>query len=192
MEMETSAAQPPKTSTQFGILIGIISIVLFVVYYTLNIPQQGLVGFIPTIIFFILIIITQTVNAKAVDGNITFGNLFAMGFKTTALVVCINVIFIIIFLLAVPGFKEHAVEMARKKMEEKGNERKKKRMEMRTFLNISKQRSRVLKEKIKLQMPQFLRSPKGNLIMFLLDIHQSLQIIRKCERKCWLLWNLGW
>jgi hypothetical protein len=54
--------------------------------------------------------------------GITFGNLFAHGFKTTAVIGCIFVLYTLLSLLVLfPGTKEIALEQARIEMEKKGN-----------------------------------------------------------------------
>jgi uncharacterized membrane protein YciS (DUF1049 family) len=52
----------------------------------------------------------------------SFGNLFAHGFKTTAVVGCIFVIYTLLAVLVIfPGTKDIALEEARKQMERKGD-----------------------------------------------------------------------
>jgi len=54
--------------------------------------------------------------------NVTFGELFSHGFKTSAVVACVMVLFSIVSLLLLfPETKEQALDMARKQMEQKGN-----------------------------------------------------------------------
>lgn len=58
---------------------------------------------------------------KAHNNSLTFGNLFAYGFKTTALVAVIMALFLVIFSLIFPEYKEKVIEMSRTAMEERGN-----------------------------------------------------------------------
>jgi Protein of unknown function (DUF4199) len=120
MEPENNPTPVPKTHLQFGILTAIIIIAFTVIYYTFGIKPTGIIGLVPLFVFMILIIIAQNVHAKSLQGDITYGNLFAMGFKTTAIAVCLYVVFIFLFILFVPGFKEHSLLMTRQKMELKG------------------------------------------------------------------------
>ncbi|MCL6524903.1 MAG: DUF4199 domain-containing protein [Thermoflavifilum sp.] len=111
---------PPKTHVQWGILITVIMIVLFVLYYVFNVPQQGFAKWIPTLLFVILIIFEQRAHAKALQHQVSFGNLFTNGFKTTAVYIVLYVLFLIIFLFVVPGFKEQSIRVAQEAMEKRG------------------------------------------------------------------------
>lgn len=110
----------PKTHLNYGLLTGVILIVLFVLFYVFGLYTNKVLAWIPTIIFIVLIIIAQLNHAKALDGNITYGNLFAMGFKTTAVAVCIYVVFMILFIWLVPEYKEQMAAMASENMVKKG------------------------------------------------------------------------
>lgn len=59
--------------------------------------------------------------AKANDHNVTFGNLFAYGFKITAVFAAIQVLYMLSFQFIHPEFKEKAIEVARAEMEKQGN-----------------------------------------------------------------------
>ena len=60
--------------------------------------------------------------AKQKEGNVTFGNVFAHGFKTTAAVIVIMVIYTVISLkLLFPDMVEMGLAQARVEMEKKGN-----------------------------------------------------------------------
>lgn len=109
----------PKTHINFGILTAVICMVIFVLYYVLGLKTTGFTGFIPSLIFMILIIIAVVNHSKALEGNTTFGNLFGTGFKTSAVVAVLMVLFIIIILLVVPGYKEHVLALSREGMEKK-------------------------------------------------------------------------
>lgn len=119
-EMTPAAPAAPKTHIQFGILAAAIGIVLFLVYYLLDIPQRGWEGYIPSLVFVGIIITAQFSHAKALEGNITYGNLFASGFKTAAVTTCITVLFYIILLLVYPPYKAHMLELSRQQLASKG------------------------------------------------------------------------
>lgn len=119
--MEPQSPSAKKIHQQFGILAGVILVVVFVVYYVFGLMSDSMLRWIPSVILLVLIIIAQQTYAKAVEGNTTFGNLFGIGFKATAIATCIYLAFFIIFLIAVPAFKEHSLVIARQQMEAKGN-----------------------------------------------------------------------
>lgn len=113
--------KPLKTHLNFGVIIALVSIVMFVLYYALDLKTTGVTGLLPTLVFVVLIVVAVINHAKALNGNTKFGDLFAIGFKTTAVVTVIYVLFLIIFLLLVPTYKEHMMEVTRQAMEKKNN-----------------------------------------------------------------------
>ena len=120
MEQSPQTPVTQKTHLQWGILIAVIMMVLFVIYYAFAIPQQGFARWVPTLLFVVLIIIAQQAYGKANAHRVTFGELFANGFKTTAVTTSLYVLFLILFLIFVPGFKQQSLQMAREAMEKRG------------------------------------------------------------------------
>lgn len=110
----------PKTYLNYGILTGVVLIVLFVLYYVFGLFTNTKLGLIPALIFVVLIVITQINHAKSLNGDITYGNLFAAGFKATCAATGIYVVFLIIFLLLVPDYKDQILQFQRQKMVTKG------------------------------------------------------------------------
>lgn len=118
---KTPEAKEPRTHLQYGLIAGLVLIVLFVLYAVIGWSfKGGVIRWIPSIVFMLLILLAQFTHAKAVNGYITYGNLFAKGFKTAAVATCIYVVFLIIFLLVDPSYKERVLEMSREGMVEKG------------------------------------------------------------------------
>jgi hypothetical protein len=59
--------------------------------------------------------------SKDMNGNVTFGNLFAHGFKTTAVFTIIMIIYTVLSLTVIfPEMKEKMLELAMKQAEAKG------------------------------------------------------------------------
>ena len=71
------------------------------------------------VVFVIGIILSIWQYGKQVDHQSAFGNYFAHGFKTTAIVTIIMIFYIVIFMALFPEFKEKAFEEARKGMQGK-------------------------------------------------------------------------
>ncbi len=107
------------TSLITGVVISLVIIVLSIIGYITKLDQQTWFKWISVLIFFVGIIYACTNYANQLNGNVTFGNIFAFGFKTTAAVTCIVLVFSIIFLSIFPDIKEQAMDTARKQMEEK-------------------------------------------------------------------------
>jgi drug/metabolite transporter (DMT)-like permease len=108
------------TSTK-GIVIGLILVVLALITYFMDIKVNGPLQWVGYAIFIGGIIWSVMSYGKQVNHNSTFGNYFAHGFKVAALVTAIMLIYVIIFIVLFPEFKEKAIDEARKSMQSKNN-----------------------------------------------------------------------
>lgn len=117
---EEKVKKEPKLYLNYGIITGLILIVLFVLYYVFGLYTNTKMAWVPSLIFVALIIYTQIKYAKSLDGNITYGNLFAAGFKAACAATAIYLVFLIIFLLLVPSYKDSVLEAQRQMMASKG------------------------------------------------------------------------
>jgi hypothetical protein len=101
--------QPITSTSSKGILIALIMIVLSLAMYFLDM-QNAAMGWISYGIFFIGIILSVSIYGKQINYNSGFGNYFTHGFKITALVTVIMIIFMAIFIIAFPEVKEKALQ----------------------------------------------------------------------------------
>ncbi|HEY1164047.1 MAG TPA: DUF4199 domain-containing protein [Chitinophaga sp.] len=109
-----------KTHIQYGLIISAIVILLSTLFYILHINTQKWTQWVGIVIMFVGVIISCTQFAKANDGNVTFGNVFGNGFKTTAIVALVTIAFSVLFVLIFPDIKEQALEQVRLDMEKQG------------------------------------------------------------------------
>jgi hypothetical protein len=86
----------------------------------MNLSAARWTQWVHTAIMFIGVIITCIQFSKLNDGDVTFGSVFANGFRTTAVIAVITVLFSVIFVLVFPDIKEKALEEARRQMEAQG------------------------------------------------------------------------
>jgi formate hydrogenlyase subunit 3/multisubunit Na+/H+ antiporter MnhD subunit len=103
-----------------GLIIAAILVVYSILLQFMGLSQNQSMGWISYIILLGGIIVFVNLYGKAKDHQVTFGNLFSYGFKATAIITLIMVLFIIIFFMAFPDFKEKIVESAREGMEQQG------------------------------------------------------------------------
>lgn len=108
-------------STTKGILIALLLIIIALAVYFMNLDPEGASRYVSFGIFIIGIILSINIYGKQIDYNATFGNYFAHGFKIAALVTAIMIIYVVIFVNLFPDVREKAMEVARKRMEQKGN-----------------------------------------------------------------------
>lgn len=112
--------QPVTTTTTKGIILGLILIVIAIAIYFANIDLDGPVKWVSNIVFIFGVIWSVYNYGKQVNYNSTFGNYFAHGFKVTAVVTSIMILYLAIFITIFPEFKEKAMEQAKAAMEKGG------------------------------------------------------------------------
>jgi len=113
--------QTVTSTTTKGFVIGLILIILALVVYFANIKVNGPAQWIGYLVFIGGIIWSVNSYGKQINYNSTFGNYFAHGFKVSAVVTVLMIIYVIIFSFLFPDFKETAMEEARKSMQAKDN-----------------------------------------------------------------------
>jgi putative Ca2+/H+ antiporter (TMEM165/GDT1 family) len=105
-----------------GLLLTFVVIVIGLVGYLTKAAEKPGYSWIGNVVLFGGIIWGCIYYAQQMDGQVTFGNIFAHGFKMTAVV---SVLLVVYTLLAVyvlfPDMKDKAMEIARQRMEDKGN-----------------------------------------------------------------------
>ncbi len=105
-----------------GLIISLILIVLDLVAGFGNFKTATWFRYIPTIVMLAALIWACVSYGAQNNNTVSFGNLFAHGFKTTAVISCIFVIYTVLSIAFIfPETKEMALEEARKQMEQKGN-----------------------------------------------------------------------
>ena len=99
----------------------IISLILIVFSVVLHFSGQQLknpsIGYLAYVILIGGVIWACITYGKERDHRVTFGNVFGHGFKVTAVVTCISIVFTVIFFLIFPEIKEQSLDAARLEME---------------------------------------------------------------------------
>lgn len=113
--MEKKPASPATN----GIIIALISIVLFLVYYFMKLSfEEGILRWIPAIIMLALVIFFITKWANDMNNNVTFGQCFGYGFKMIAISTIIVFLFTVIFIYTFPDYKTQFLGAMRVKFNE--------------------------------------------------------------------------
>ena len=103
-----------------GLIISLIIILISIVAYIMGQDQSSWQKWLSNIVLFGGVIISCIIYSNELNNNVTFGNVFAHGFKVSAVVTCIIIIFSVLFILIMPDIKEKAIEAARLKMQQQG------------------------------------------------------------------------
>jgi len=116
--MEENKIMSPQIK---GLLISLIVIVLGLAGYFSNLAFTSWYNWIVNLVMFAAIIIACVHFANQKQGYVTFGNVFLHGFKTTAVIAIIILVYTLLaFNVLFPDMKEKIFEMQRTKMEESG------------------------------------------------------------------------
>lgn len=101
-----------------GILVALLSIVIFLAYYFMGRTfEKDVFAYLPLLVFlgFIIGYIIKFANDN--DGNVTFGKCFGYGFKIAAVAALIYFAFSLIFIFAFPDLKTQYLQFIRIEME---------------------------------------------------------------------------
>ena len=110
---------PPWTK---GLIISLILIVFSLVLYFTGQAQNKSLSWVQFVIIIGSLIVACNNFAKQKEGNVTFGNVFAHGFKTTATIIVIMVLYTVIsFKFLFPEMIDMVMNQAQADMEKKGN-----------------------------------------------------------------------
>lgn len=107
----------PMTHVTAGLLIAAIIVVFAIAIQFLGLAQKGGVAMLQYVLIIGGLIYFVNQHGKAHNYTKSFGNLFAFGFKSTAVFTVIFIVFLIIFFLLFPDLKEKTLEAATIEME---------------------------------------------------------------------------
>lgn len=116
--METKVTTPAIKGT----LLALVLIVIGLAIYFTGQSQNKSLGYVSMGLYAGAIIFSCTYYAKQMGGIVTFGNVFAYGFKTAAAATAIFLVYTFIaFKFIMPEMVDLSLDAARKGMEEKKN-----------------------------------------------------------------------
>ena len=102
-----------------GVILSAISIVFAIIVYVFNLYEMSLLSYLNYAVFLGGLIYGAILFSNQNNNNVTFGNVFAHGFKTTAVVIVITSIYTILsFKVLFPDMLDKVLEISRKKMAE--------------------------------------------------------------------------
>lgn len=115
--METKVTTPQVK----GFIIALILIIYGIIIYFVDGMKHPELSYIQYALFIAGIIWACVSYSNQLHANVTFGNLFAHGFKTTAVVTVITLIYSVIALkFLFPDMVDKSIEVTRQKMEADG------------------------------------------------------------------------
>lgn len=105
-----------------GLILALVLIVVDVIASVAGFKFENWFKWLPTLFFCGAIIWACIKYANQMDNNVTFGNVFGHGFKTSAVFACIMVLYTILSVFIIfPEQIEQVLTVTRKQLEDKGN-----------------------------------------------------------------------
>jgi len=118
------------THVQKGLILALIQIAMSVIFYALDLTQESWVTFVTFGVFIAGIVWACVSFGKSKNNYLTFGEAFAHGFKVTAVVTSLVVVYSFLFILLFPEMKAEAINKAREQMENNPNGMTEEQIEM--------------------------------------------------------------
>src|SRR5690349_6399946 len=110
------------THVQKGLLVSLILIVIGIAGYFTKLYEQSWFSWVSNGILFIAVIWGCISYAKQMNGQVTFGNVFAHGCKMSVVIPLILIVWVLLAMTVLfPEMKDKTLEMARQRMEDRGN-----------------------------------------------------------------------
>jgi len=110
------------THVQKGLLVSLILIVIGIAGYFTKLFEQSWFSWASNGILCIAVIWGCITYANQMNGQVTFGNVFTHGFKMSVVIALILIVWVLLAMTVLfPEMKDKTLEMARQRMEERGN-----------------------------------------------------------------------
>ena len=117
METIENSNTPVTTHIVKGLILSAFSIVFSVLMYVFNLYEYSWLTWVSTVVVMGGIIYGNILYANQNKNNVTFGNLFAHGFKTTAVLIVITTAYTLLaFKVLFPEVVDMILEISRKQM----------------------------------------------------------------------------
>ena len=116
--METKIVQPWMK----GLILGLITTTYGIALYLMDLWQNKSLGYLSYVVILGGIIWSCIYYAQQMNGNVTFGNVFAHGFKVTASLIVITVVFTFLEVKIIfPEMVDKIIDIAAKDMDKNKN-----------------------------------------------------------------------
>lgn len=119
----------PITNIIAGLILFLVMVVFTIITTLGKLQSNMMVGWLSYLLVICGIAILVVKYANDMNGNVTFGNLFAYGFKTIAVTAVLFIVFMIVFYMIFPEYKDQMLEIARQKALENAKDADKENIE---------------------------------------------------------------
>ena len=109
-----------KTHLTYGLITALAMIVVGLVLHVADLSYEPWAQWITMVVFLIGILMNAAAYSKANNHVVTFGSVFSSGFKATALITILMIVWAFISITIFPEIKDKAMEKAVADMQEQG------------------------------------------------------------------------
>lgn len=110
----------PLSIIQAGLVIAVVMILFGLITYLTGVYKtQQWISYLSYLLLCVMIIIAVVNYAKSKDGLVTFGQCFGWGFKTSMIITVFYLVYLVIFILIFPDFKDQLMQITRESLEKK-------------------------------------------------------------------------
>lgn len=110
----------PVSHIAAGLIIAAVLVVYSILLNFLSLSQNQALGWLAYVILIGGLAFFITQYGKSRDYTASFGQLFSYGFKATSIITLVMILFIVLFFVAFPEFKDKILEASREGMEQQG------------------------------------------------------------------------
>ena len=109
-----------QTHIPYAVITAIVMVIIDVALYMGGLSFASWAQYVSLIPFLIGILLNAVAFSKANDQFVTFGNVFGSGFRVTAIIILISIVWGFISLMIFPEIVDKAIAMASEKMTKDG------------------------------------------------------------------------
>lgn len=103
-----------------GVIIGLVLVVLSIASQLMNFDTESWFRWLSSLLLFGSLIASCIIYSNQHNNYVTFGNIFADGFKTTAVLTCVTLISTVLMFLIMPELKQRFFDLAASEAEKSG------------------------------------------------------------------------
>jgi uncharacterized membrane protein (UPF0136 family) len=105
-----------------GLIVSLLLIVIGIAGYFTKLAEQSWYSWVSNGLLFVAVIWGCISYANQMNGQVTFGNVFAHGFKMSVVIALVLIVWVLLAMLVLfPDMKDKALDIARQRMEARGN-----------------------------------------------------------------------
>lgn len=115
IEEQYEAAKPiaKRQNTKYALIIGLIIVITQAIKFFSGVSGDAVLEMLPAILLSLAVIVLNVIYKRNLKGYAFFGDLFGNGFRTIATIISILIVWTLIGVYLIPGYKESVIEVTK-------------------------------------------------------------------------------